>query len=182
MEELFRQLDITMLITDETIYANGTCTRSVPHRYVAGQKLPKSQCPDPTKVAELWSAENNAVMWLSEVKGLLLELRHAPNTELVLITNTTGMGWADVNNLLCIRKDFNRVYISAKERAAKPDLYVWETVQRWYPEAQEFWMIGNDPIIDIAVPHAMGWKTILVNHPDGVPISEVLRIFKGDKG
>lgn len=129
-------------------------------------------------LAKLWEAENKAVEWIPNATEVLTQLRRQPEIKLILVTNTSGYGWEDVDKQLGITQYFDSLFISAEELAAKPDPYVWQTVRRWYPQADECWMIGDDPLLDIAMPTALGWKTILVG-ANSVPIANVRHIING---
>ncbi len=134
------------------------------------------------EVAKLWEQENEAVEWLPDAAEVLCVLKACGGKQ-VLVSNTTEAGWLTVNGVLGLTNHDRfgtNVVLSCDLPVAKPDPYVWQTVQERFP-ADEYWMIGNDPVMDIAVPAAMGWKTILVNHPDGVPITEVPKIIQETK-
>jgi FMN phosphatase YigB (HAD superfamily) len=128
------------------------------------------------ETARLWKRENKFVSWMHGAENLVRALP-AADQELVLVTNTTDCGIAEVERVLRFRNIFWHKWASCDYPFAKPDRRVWEYIMGQFPDMNEYWMIGNDPIMDIAVPVAMGWKTILVNHPDGVPISKVPKII-----
>ncbi|HBB37903.1 MAG: hypothetical protein UV82_C0010G0047 [Candidatus Magasanikbacteria bacterium GW2011_GWD2_43_18] len=131
------------------------------------------------KAARLWYLENEKVEWIPGAEKLLKLLR-ASGEILGLVTNTTVCGAVMVDDKLPdLEEYFSRCFYSSEYSFAKPSRLVWESLsaERCFQLMDEYWMIGNDPVMDIAVPAAMGWKTILVNHPDGVPITDVPKII-----
>ena len=123
-----------------------------------------------------WEQENHRVHWIENAQEVLNLLKDREE-ELVLVTNTTSCGIGKVDLKLNLRHFFKYTWASCAYPFAKPDRRVWECLMKQFPDMDEYWMIGNDLIMDIAAPAAMGWKTILVNHPEGVPISEVPKII-----
>jgi len=132
------------------------------------------------ETVRLWKRENELVKWIPMAREVVEALK-AADEKLVLVTNTTDFGIGEVDRVLRLREIFPHTWASCAYPFAKPDRRVWRFIMEHSPDADQYWMIGNDPITDIAVPAAMGWKTILVNHPEGVPISEVPRIIKESK-
>ncbi len=130
------------------------------------------------RTAHLWQKENEYVKWAEGALNVVKALKVA-GEELVLVTNTTDYGIGKVDRVLPLGDYFPHTWASCAYPFAKPDRRVWECIVEQYPEVNEHWMIGNDPVVDIAVPATMGWKTILVNHPDGVPITDVPSIING---
>ena len=156
--------------------------------------LPHMGCTTPSmttfahllmETARRWKWENEQVKWIPGAQEVVESLKTGGDT-LALVTNTTSYGDAMVDRTLEINRPrgrfFTTVFNSCAHPFAKPDRRVWEWIVGRNPNADEYWMIGNDPVIDIAVPKAMGWKTILVNHPDGVSISKVPKIITEAKG
>ena len=132
------------------------------------------------ETARLWKRENELVKWIPGAQEVVETLQVAGET-LVLVTNTTDCGIAEVDNVLRLRGIFPHSWASCAYPFAKPDCRVWECLMENFPNMDEYWMIGNETAMDIAVPNAMDWKTILVNHPDGMSISEVPKIIGGGK-
>lgn len=138
--------------------------------------------PDRDEVIRRWKEENEAAEWIPGVWEMITRMRaERLDDRHILVTNTTSPGWETVENKLKISNVFggySRIERSTHHLAAKPDPSIWQWVMGANPFADEYWMIGDDPVIDIAVPAAMGWKTILVGEK-GVPVSDVPKIING---
>jgi len=136
------------------------------------------------ETAKYWQMENDLVKWIPGALEVVESLKVHGN-RLALVTNTTSCGDATVDIKLNMDRPsgrfFSAVFNSCAHPFAKPDRRVWEYLTECFADMDEYWMIGNDPVIDIAVPSAMGWKTILVNHPNGVSITEVPKIIEEGK-
>ncbi len=117
------------------------------------------------KVVGLWELDNQASSWFP---GALVKLKALSQLgKLVLITNITEPGWKVVNARLRIEEQFDRLFLSYEQGCAKPDRRVWDTIEQWYPDASEFWMVGDRYDDDIQAPSMRGWKTSQVDG-DGI--------------
>lgn len=115
--------------------------------------------PLPERVADLWEAENQALVWLPGMKQVLIELGRLESVRLVLITNIThaALKQSFVQEVLSY---FDDAYLSCHELCAKPDPFVWEWVMDRHPAAKRYWMYGDSRVNDLAVPTQMhGWVT-----------------------
>ncbi len=119
----------------------------------------------------LWRADNDSAMWFRGAQAVLRALREKEYF-LVLLTNTTRMGWVD--GQLNISPFFHHTLLSCETYITKPDLRAWKMVMDLFPglPARSFLMVG-DSEDDVTVPAQMGWRTIKVK---GQPnFSEVLQ-------
>ncbi|MFA5076596.1 MAG: HAD family hydrolase [Patescibacteria group bacterium] len=152
----------------------GACFDQNPNMHDLGDE-DKLVGVDPEQVIRCWKAENEALAWLPGAEQTLSQVKDLGT--LVLATNITIVGRSAVYDLLPeLSPLFRRCYWSCDLPAAKPDPYVWQRIQQDYP-ADQYWMIGDNFLIDLAIPAAMGWQTILVGK-DGVPITQVPQIIK----
>lgn len=136
------------------------------------------------ETARYWQWENEQVRWIHGAQEVVESLK-AEGETLALVTNTTSYGDGMIDRVLELNRPsgrfFSTVFNSCEYPFAKPDPRVWECLKEHFAHMDEYWMIGNDPAIDIAVPATMGWKTILVNHMDGLMITEVPKIIEEGK-
>jgi FMN phosphatase YigB (HAD superfamily) len=132
------------------------------------------------QVVACWQAENNCVAWIDSATNVLKWCRADRDTIVVLVSNCTERGWQSATEQLDLLKYFDLTIASCHNGCAKPDYRIWEMIRAFYPKTGEFWMIGDNATDDLAVPKALGWKTILVG-PRGVALSEVPTILKGDR-
>lgn len=127
-------------------------------------------------VAERWKAENQTIRWINGAPETLANLR-ANGTTLCLATNISAIGWQEVlRTLPKLAELFDDYMVSCFSIAAKPDPYIWERLMSIYDDSDEYWMVGDDPILDLTVSKALGWKTILVGK-NGASMSEVPNII-----
>lgn len=132
-------------------------------------------------VASRWQQDNDNIEWIVGAQKTLNWVRAQPNTKLVLITNITVAGLHAAEMYLSKKGSprFDHCIMSCEHPFAKPEPYIWERcMQVW--EANEYWMIGDNPVVDLAVPKTLGWKTILVGEgKDSVRIADVPTIING---
>lgn len=127
-------------------------------------------------VAERWEAENQTIRWIKGAPETIANLR-ANGSTLCLATNISAIGWQEtLRRLPKLAELFDDYTVSCFAIAAKPDPYIWERLMSTYNDIDEYWMIGDDLILDLTVSKALGWKTILVGK-NGVSISEVPNII-----
>lgn len=134
--------------------------------------------PDPQQVIALWKKENQELEITQEAEAVIARFKNDSANTLALLTNLTPVG-REATWELCQSLKFDYQYVSCMNPVAKPDPYVWQSVVLEF-EADEYWMIGDDPVIDLAVPAAMGWKTILVGK-NGVELNQAPGIIYGRK-
>ncbi len=131
----------------------------------------------PTELVRCWKAENDALQWIDGAQRTI-ELLKSEDTVLVLVANITIVGmYAVYSKLPEVGKMFSRCYWSCELPAAKPDPYVWRQIEQTYVGA-EYWMIGDDPLVDLAMPRAMGWKTILVGEK-AATLADIPKMIRG---
>lgn len=131
----------------------------------------------PAELVRCWKAENDALQWIDGAQQTIASLKNA-KTAVVLVTNITVVGMYAVHEKLPeISAMFDRCYWSCEFPAAKPDPYMWQSIQREYGDAM-YWMVGDDPLIDLVMPRALGWHTILMGD-NGVSLAEVSAIIGG---
>ncbi|MBI2623562.1 MAG: HAD family hydrolase [Candidatus Liptonbacteria bacterium] len=108
----------------------------------------------------LWREDNKSAMWFRGAQAALRELREKEYF-LVLLTNTTWMGWVDKK--LKISPFFHHALLSCETHIIKPQPHAWKNVMDLFPgvPARSFLMVG-DSEDDVAVPAQMGWRTIKV--------------------
>ncbi len=129
----------------------------------------------PAELVRCWKAENDALQWIDGAQQIVASLKNA-ETAVVLVTNITVVGmYAVYDKLPEIGAMFDRCYWSCEFPAAKPDPYMWQNIQDKYGDAT-YWMVGDDPLIDLVMPCALGWHTILVGN-NGVPLAAVPAII-----
>lgn len=127
------------------------------------------------ELVDCWQAENNALKWMPGAKEVVENLKDA-QTAVVIISNITAVGEWSVYGLEPLIREFDDLFFSCNCPAVKPDPYMWKQVEMKYGSA-EYWMVGDDPLIDLVMPAAMGWKTILVGK-GGVSLVEVPEIIR----
>lgn len=134
---------------------------------------------DPEKIVDCWQAENNTLEWLPGSLRAIESLK-SQETAVVLISNITVVGmWAVYEKLGPLISLFDQAFWSCDSPAAKPDPWMWQKVEKEFVCA-EYWMVGDDLLIDLVMPAAMGWKTILVGGED-ITIAEVPGIIRGER-
>ncbi len=113
------------------------------------------------ELAARWTAENSGVAWLPEAEARLQALRELGHT-VVLVTNTTRVGWEVTNQALALEPRFSRLFLSCDQGMAKPSDGVWQRLMAWFPTASpsDFVMIGDSHEDDLSVPPRFGWATI----------------------
>ena len=116
------------------------------------------------KARERWIAENQNIRWIGNASYVLQKI-HERGDLLVLITNTTEMGWRDANTILGIAPFFTQMFLSWEQGLAKPNPKVFTRVMSWFPNADptQFVMVGDSETDDIENPSRLGWKTFLTN-------------------
>lgn len=122
-----------------------------------------------------WACDNERTAWFNGAVELLDALREQGD-KLILITNITAPAWEAVNLQLNVTRRFDKCFLSCVAGFSKPDPRVWDCVERSYPNAREYWMIGDNEADDLVLPPSMGWKTILTGTED-VPLVEIPRII-----
>jgi len=110
------------------------------------------------KLVKLWSTDNKHAAIIPHALQVVKTLRRRGRIA-VLVTNSTAPGWHAVSR---IRSEFDYAYISCDEGNVKPNLSVWETIESWFPtvDRNEFVMVGDREIDDLATPRKRGWKAI----------------------
>jgi FMN phosphatase YigB (HAD superfamily) len=78
------------------------------------------------------------------------------------VSNLTQPGWEAVERRLNVSQYFDHLHLSWQQERCKPDPVVWQTVRGWYPDTQEFWMVGDSLEDDLLVPQGMGWEVFQV--------------------
>lgn len=132
----------------------------------------------PSDIAEAvanWARDNEHVAWFGGATELLDDLSEQGD-KLVLVTNITAPAWEAVNLRLNVACRFDKCFLSCVAGFSKPDSRVWKYVKQSYPDANEYWMIGDNEADDLAIPSTMGWKTILTGTA-GIPLVEISRII-----
>jgi len=122
-----------------------------------------------------WACDNERAAWFNGAVELLNALREQDD-KLILITNITAPAWEAVNLRLNVARRFDKCFLSCVAGFSKPDPRVWNYVEWSYPNAREYWMIGDNEADDLTIPTSMGWKTILTG-TEGVPLVEIPRII-----
>ncbi|KKP59257.1 MAG: hypothetical protein UR53_C0004G0010 [Candidatus Magasanikbacteria bacterium GW2011_GWC2_34_16] len=125
------------------------------------------------KATNCWERDNQSARWFTRATELVARLRQEGNN-LVLVSNISTPAWDTVGAMLEINTKFDRLFLSFQEGMAKPNKQVWQTVESWFPQSKEFWMIGDNNDDDLVVPRAMGWQTRLVKN-DG---SDLLNLWR----
>lgn len=137
---------------------------------------------DINEAARRWKRDNDSASWIPGAVTTLESLR-IPGHRLVLVTNITAPAWRTVGrNLQLIGEPssfFDCAFASCLSGICKPSVRIWKTIEGWFPNADEFYMIGDNEAEDVAVPRERGWKTILVNERSGIPIAAVPNIIMG---
>lgn len=115
------------------------------------------------KVRNAWKVENQKVHWIGNAQKILGSIAKTGDP-LILITNTTFVGWQDVDQLLGVAHHFSKLFLSWEQKLTKPNPKVFNRVMSWFPEvtADHFIMIGDNFEHDLAIPKKLGWKTLLV--------------------
>ncbi len=129
------------------------------------------------RVIASWQNDNTKTRWFKGAKTMLKKLRQS-NT-LVLISNITAPGWETVNQRLGIDQHFDKLLLSFQEGVSKPSPELWDRVKILYPEAKEYWMIGDNVADDLLIPRKLGWNTIRVEK-DGSTLTLVRKLLEGD--
>ena len=129
--------------------------------------------------ARAWEEDNCTADWFPGARELLDQLRTKGN-KLVLVSNISLPAWKTVGRKLAICEPFDKVFLSCKMGLAKPDPKVWQTVESWYPEADQFWMVGDNQVDDLDVPKTMGWQTILVTK-DGSNLDQAQSLLEAGR-
>lgn len=113
------------------------------------------------KLVELWSTDNKQAEWISGTLEVVRKLR-AEGRVVVLVTNITKPSWNRVNDRFQLTSEFDYTYISCNEGFVKPNNKVWEKIESWFPTipTEEFVMVGDREIDDLATPRERGWKVI----------------------
>ena len=116
---------------------------------------------DLAKVTELWATDNKKAALIPGALETIRALRKQGRI-VVLVTNSTAPGWNAVSHL---RREFDYVYVSSDQGYAKPDTRVWEMIESWFPAVvrEEFAMVGDQEIDDLAIPRQRGWGAISAN-------------------
>ncbi|MBI2888407.1 MAG: HAD hydrolase-like protein [Candidatus Liptonbacteria bacterium] len=119
----------------------------------------------------LWRADNDSAIWFKGAQAALRTLREKEYF-LVLLTNTTWMGWVDKQ--LNISPFFHHALLSCETHVTKPQPFAWENVMSLFPGVppRSFLMVG-DSEDDVAVPAQMGWRTVKVGKQPNFP--EILK-------
>lgn len=133
-------------------------------------------------VASRWQEDNDHIEWIPGAQDTLRWVKGQPKTKLVLITNITLTGLHAACRYMTETGSppFDHTIMSCQHPFAKPEPYIWERcMQVW--DAQEYWMIGDNLVVDLAVPAALGWNSILVGK-DRVSIADVPTIINKGKG
>lgn len=132
-------------------------------------------------VANRWQQDNEHIEWLPGARETLQWVKGQPRTKLVLITNITIAGLHAAGRYMGTTGGprFDHSVLSCEHPFAKPEPYIWERCMNVW-DGDEYWMIGDNPVIDLAVPTTLGWKTILVGDK-GVNITEVPSIINKGK-
>jgi FMN phosphatase YigB (HAD superfamily) len=122
-----------------------------------------------------WARDNERAAWFDGAVDLLDALCKQGDQR-VLITNITAPAWEAVNVRLDVTSHFDTLFLSCVAGFSKPDPRAWDYVEQSYPNASEYWMIGDNVADDLAIPVTMGWKTILAG-TTGVPLAEIPQII-----
>ena len=146
------------------------------HNVMSASSWNTQQFVSPAELVRCWKEENDALQWIDGAQRAIESLK-SDDTVLVLVANITIVGmYAVYNKFPEIGRMFTRCYWSCELPTAKPDPYVWRQIERQYV-GTEYWMVGDDPLVDLAVPHAMGWKTILVGK-NATTLADIPRMIK----
>lgn len=112
--------------------------------------------------------ENEHVRWIGHAQEILKDIREQ-ECQLVLITNSTQMGWKAADEALGLSREFSNVFLSWERKCAKPNVKVFRTVMSWFPGVapNRFIMVGDSEEHDLAPARKLGWKTFLAKEGIG---------------